>query len=51
MDNNCEFTFFLKNPILLSRVSKNPEKSETRPDQNFSGFQMSGLRNLSRDGF
>ena len=25
---------------------KNPEKSETRPDPNFSGFPMSDLRNL-----
>jgi hypothetical protein len=30
----------------IRRVSKNPEKSETRPDPNFSGFQMSDLRNL-----
>ena len=28
------------------RVSKNPEKSETRPDPKFSGFLRSDLRNL-----
>ena len=30
----------------MIRVSKNPEKSETRPDPNFSGFLRYDLRNL-----
>ena len=33
-------------PVPTARVSKNPEKSETRPDPNFSGFLRSDLRNL-----